>query len=702
MKTLSHAVAVAIALLIAPAAAQTLEADLQRAVQKEMVSGDVKTAIDEYRKIAARAGANRAVKAKALLRMADSYRKLGDGESRKLYEQVVKEFADQKQTAAEARTRLAASRAPAAGAGGQSARQMWTGNDVDAMGQVSADGRYLTYTDWNTGDLAVRDLTTGVNRPITHTGGWEASGDFAEFSVPSPDGREIAYAWYSEKPQSAAFYDLRLISTNGDGAKARIVHRADDIHWLMPYAWTPDGKHIVVYRERKGSVNELGVVTVATGAFRVLKELPHGPQRAGVSPDGRFVVYDAPPSANTLARDIFLINIDGSGHALIDASPSNDQMPMWTPDGSRVIFLSNRTGANALWSIPIGGGKATGAALMLKQDVGTFYPLGMTRSGAIPYFVGGDRLNSHTVRVTPDMVPVEPPQSLTDTFVNAHIGASWSPDGQSVAFYVFHGREAQGAGGLVVRTLKTGQEREIPLAIQLNRNAGPIRWFPDGNSVLVVSRDPALRSMGYHRVNLRTGAVDLLHRTNTRGAMAAVPVLSPDGRSIFYIERTPPSTSVFRFDLESRQRTVVSPIQAMTLAISPDGQTLAAVYTPDPGASRTSAIALLPVTTGEPRVLLRETWWDASRVNALSWTPDGRHLLFVRSDGKGQQFLWRIPVGGGKPEKTGVSVRGMLKAPQLHADGTRLLYSTRDFSENSVWVLENLLAAPAVKSGSNR
>ncbi len=35
---------------------------------------------------------------------------------------------------------------------------------MDLFGAVSPDGRFLTYTDWRTGDLAVRDLKTGEDR----------------------------------------------------------------------------------------------------------------------------------------------------------------------------------------------------------------------------------------------------------------------------------------------------------------------------------------------------------------------------------------------------------------------------------------------------------------------------------------------------------------------------------------------------------
>ena len=61
----AFSLAVTVALL-APIAAQNLEADLQRAVQKETVSGDLAVAIREYQEIASRSSANPSVAARAL------------------------------------------------------------------------------------------------------------------------------------------------------------------------------------------------------------------------------------------------------------------------------------------------------------------------------------------------------------------------------------------------------------------------------------------------------------------------------------------------------------------------------------------------------------------------------------------------------------------------------------------------------------
>ena len=40
-------------------------------------------------------------------------------------------------------------------------RQVWATPDSDNSGGPSPDGRYLSFTDWTTGDVSVRDLVTG-------------------------------------------------------------------------------------------------------------------------------------------------------------------------------------------------------------------------------------------------------------------------------------------------------------------------------------------------------------------------------------------------------------------------------------------------------------------------------------------------------------------------------------------------------------
>jgi outer membrane protein assembly factor BamD (BamD/ComL family) len=79
------------AILVAGAQSNEAERQLKAAMNAELVNGDLKTAIKQYGEIAAKHKNDRAVAAMALVRMAEAYHKLGDAESRKVYERVLRE-----------------------------------------------------------------------------------------------------------------------------------------------------------------------------------------------------------------------------------------------------------------------------------------------------------------------------------------------------------------------------------------------------------------------------------------------------------------------------------------------------------------------------------------------------------------------------------------------------------------------------------
>src|SRR5216684_8363389 len=89
-------------------AQKTPESMLGAALHQEEVQGDLKGAVAAYQKVVAAPGVSRKTAAEALVRMGQCYEKLGDAESRKAYERVVREYADQKEAAGLARARLAA------------------------------------------------------------------------------------------------------------------------------------------------------------------------------------------------------------------------------------------------------------------------------------------------------------------------------------------------------------------------------------------------------------------------------------------------------------------------------------------------------------------------------------------------------------------------------------------------------------------
>jgi hypothetical protein len=122
-----------------------------------------------------------------------------------------------------------------------SSRRVWTPPanwDFITGATMSSDGRLLSFVDWATGDLAVHDFVTDSDRRLTNKS-WNDNSEFAEESAVSRDGRRIAYSWY--KPETDRF-ELRVASLEGSGLlKPELLFDSENVGWLMPSDWSPDG-----------------------------------------------------------------------------------------------------------------------------------------------------------------------------------------------------------------------------------------------------------------------------------------------------------------------------------------------------------------------------------------------------------------------------------------------------------------------------
>ena len=578
---------------------------------------------------------------------------------------------------------------------GQSARQVWSGAGVDPMGTPSFDGKYLSFTDWGTGNLAIRDFANGVSRILTKN--QNASQGYPEYSVLSPDGRQVAYVWFNPDARGASPYELRVM-TVGSGGEPKVLPWGG-ARYSQPTGWTPDGKQLLVIRTLQDRTIQLAMVSTGDGAIRTLKSLGWSyPRRASLSPDGQYIAYDIPGADTVLARDIAVLSADGSQETRVVEGAADDYRPLWTPDGSRVIFSSDRTGTASLWSIAVREGKPAGPAELLRKGTEAIFPLGLTADGTMYYFMGGPRRNFQTVELDSNLRAAGSPSRVSERFVDASGRAAWSRDGKFLAYYAYRGgpRGAMGSTTLVVRSVETGQERDIPLRLVMDDTDGiaPPRWFPDGGSVLVVAgddRSPSPRT-GYYRVRISTGEAELLHFSGGTGTIAQNPDLSPDGKILYYGD----AGNIVRLDLESRRTSVLTgrdqQKRILSYAVSPDGRNLAYLV----AGEKWGSAEVMPAAGGPAREVIKiEPWSGISLYYVLGWSSDGQSLLFSRSETDERDTdLYTIPLAGGEPRKVGVRLTGRINFPSMHPDGGKLLYSTRELGANEVWALENFLPEP--------
>jgi Tol biopolymer transport system component len=674
--------------LVLPAASANVQKEqqpkllLEEATKKELVDGDLKGAIEIYQKILSLEGVPRTSVARALLHLGQCYEKLGSTEARKAYERLVREFADQSEETTAARARLAA-------LGGQDTamrvRQAWAGPLDDLLGAPTRDGRYLTCQDWPSENVAVRDLATGQKRLLTSKA--KGSLEFAMLSVPSPDGKQVAYSWYN----ADGFYDLRVVGM--DGSNLRVLYASRDLAYAYPSDWSPDGRHVLAVFDRRDKTNQTALVSVSDGSVRVLKSFNQvSSGRPRFSPDGRYVAYDLPQQPGSTARDIGLFAVDGSRDTVVVRHPANDVLFDWTPDGKRLLFASDRSGTMGAWWIQVADGQPVGTPELVKPDLGQdVRPLGFTRDGSYYYEVRTRMSDVYIAEV--DFASgrvLAPPILATERFAGSNNGPDWSRDGRQLAYLSHRGPGVWGARVMCVRDAATGEVREVSSKL---KSVIGIRWFPDGRFLLAAGLSPS-GERGTFRVDVQTGEFDRVD-LSTPAPIAMRAVWSADGKTMFYGRWGPAagaSTIVAR-DLatgrEEQLHSVTEPsVYQSPLSISPDGQRLAVVVRDrEGGAAR--HLTVVPAAGGEARDVLRST--ELSWPVSIAWTPDGQGVLFVKQPEaqNAKTELWLAPVQGGEPRKLDFSAPNMREL-SVHPDGRRIAF-TSGGDRSEVWVMENFL-----------
>jgi Tol biopolymer transport system component len=186
----------------------------------------------------------------------------------------------------------------------------------------------------------------------------------------------------------------------------------------------------------------------------------------------------------------------------------------------------------------------------------------------------------------------------------------WSPDGRHIAF----NRIVNGASNVYMVSALGGPERQIA------ERGGDVSWLPDGQSLVMSSRASNGRSALVH------------HRLETGGRRQLTE--APAGFSDF------------------RPR------------VSPDGRTLAFQRHGD----GRSALFVKTMAGGQPTLLGD---WYRGPLGGLSWTPDGREILFGRPEMSGRRMV-RVPAGGGEPVAVAAAPLGSVNPSMSlpRADGT--------------------------------
>lgn len=660
-------VVVAIVLAAGGPAAQDLERLFKSAVNTETVDRNCKAAIEQYKKVAA--SSNRTLAAQALMRIGGCHEQLGDTEASRIYERIVSDYPEQTEIVAQARARIPQSKPDL------EFRKVFNGAFMVA---VSPDGRYLVHHNGLAANAVVlRDQSTGVERTLD-------SGYFFENARFSHDGRRLAYGQcggaLNGAPQ-AYVCEVRTIDLRAAKPVPTPLYVSEGA-FVGPLDWSPDGKLIAVYVQRRAErVLQLGLLRVTDGTLQVLESMSWGGTIDGFfSPDGRDLAYTRRIDDDAGAPDIFLMDVEGKRQSVVIANPSNDFPLGWTPDGRHMLFASDRSGVVSVWAQAVTARKPVGPSILVKALGGDVRPVGMTRSGTL--FVGIRTFSQDVEVASFDPAsgnaigtPVQIRSSADRTWLPA-----WSPDGQFLAYVLVRNGTENTVG---VRSTATGNERELQLGSQLDF-VRSLAWTPDGRSLVGWGRDLKGR-YGVFRIETESGAVaPVVFRDPPQIRQFS---WSPDGQKLRY----PAQGSLYEHDGQTER--LLAPLPQPPGLRSPDGRWIARLATND-AATGSRSLAIQSTIDGESRELYR---LDAREPRTdFRWARDGRTLVVMDGSRTAGKPVLVLPIDGTQPVRLEFDASRISRDfpfVELSPDRQHIAYVVGD-DQREVWSLENFLPLP--------
>jgi len=270
-------------------------------------------------------------------------------------------------------------------------------------------------------------------------------------------------------------------------------------------------------------------------------------QEPQISPDGKWVAYtvQTPDVAdNTTLHNIWIVSTaGGDAHQLTHGD--SDSLPQWSPDSTRIAFLSQRDGTSAVFVQPAAGGEALKlTALSGDADNVHWSPDGRWisfTSNVFPDCADDDCDRARLAAAAKDPVKAH----VYDHLLFRH-WTHWS-DGRRSHLFVVSVQTGQ------TRDLTAGADYDVPP--DERGDPGDIAWSPDSKELCytaVTDRPEATSTNGDLFTVPATGGAS--KRITTNPGFDGHPTYSPDGRFIAYHSQATPEyeSDLFRLMLYNR------------------------------------------------------------------------------------------------------------------------------------------------------
>ena len=329
----------------------------------------------------------------------------------------------------------------------------------------------------------------------------------------SPDGDYLYFL--SDRRGSMNLWRIAIDENSGAvrGDPEQItMPSADTLH----FSFARVGRRLAyVNRVRSGNIARLMFDPVNETVTGGVSPLTHGSWLAltpDISPDGQWVAFNT----WNQREDLYVASVDGRTRRQLTDDEHRDRFPNWSPDGKRIAFYSNRTGAYEFWSIQPDGAGLQQLTHFNDARLGVLNPtwspdgtrLVISRPGGPPRIMQVGRVWD------PDSLETLPPADGGE-----FRASSWSPDGRCLAGSL---PKADRRSGIGVYCFDTRTYR------QFTDYGWYPRWMPDSRRIIFsVAGESAI-----YLLDTLSGKVREIFTV----APNAVQVVAParDGRWIYF------------------------------------------------------------------------------------------------------------------------------------------------------------------------